>query len=188
MIWINVLISHHLCNKYFSSITTFLKTLNSATSWNCPLLAWFLPVCVNPYCSLLPPSLPFSHPFYPDGSYLFLWENVIEIASEERSPKTCLKLCSPNTVVYSFFFYFIQKLYPRNIFTREKKWEQTLSFPHNPIAKFLLLCFYHTDSRHCIDDYDLIWPFDLSRWCKNASLPKAHASFHQANGQNLLST
>lgn len=121
MIWINVLISHHLCNKYFSSITTFLKTLNSATSWNCPLLAWFLPVCVNPYCSLLPPSLPFSHPFYPDGSYLFLWENVIEIASEERSPKTCLKLCSPNTVVYSFFFFTSSKNYTLEISLLEKK-------------------------------------------------------------------
>lgn len=87
-------------------------------------------------------------------------------ASEEQCPKTPLKHCSPLSAAHGkdseqtpqFFFYFIEGLYPRNFCWRKKKknWEQTVSFSHMLIVKFLsLLYFCCTDSRNCIDDCDV---------------------------------
>lgn len=103
-------------------------------------------------------------------------------ASEEQCPKTPLKHCSPLSAAHGKdseqtpqFFFISLKDCTLEIFVGEKKknWEQTVSFSHMLIVKFLsLLYFCCTDSRNCIDDCDVTWPFDSARWCEMPPYPQ----------------
>lgn len=148
-----------------------------------------------------PTLLPFAHLLYLLKKFLLtIWEKWPELrirtASEERRAKLFWKQpCSPlsinkqtkkasnqtkNLIVLLLwkasertlcYFYFIQKLYPRDIVIGGKKIEANcFFFPHAycQISLYFLVLLHW--SRNCIGDYYLIWPFDSSRWSEKSPL------------------